>query len=99
MFTGLIEEIGIIAAFDRASRRLTVNAPRTSRALKRGDSVAVSGVCLTALEVRRGKSFSADLATETLSRTSLGRLQPGARVNVELPIRAGAIVPMKFATM
>src|SRR5438094_1058050 len=89
MFTGLIEEIGTIAAFDHASKRLTVKAAHTSRGLRRGDSVAVSGVCLTAVEVRRGKSFSADLAAETLERTSLGRLRAGACVNLELPIRAG----------
>src|SRR5438552_14439903 len=89
MFTGLIEEIGTVAAFDRADKRLTFNSARTSRALRRGDSVAVSGVCLTAVEVRRGKSFSADLAAETLTRTSLGRLRAGAWVNLELPIRAG----------
>src|SRR5205823_6092192 len=64
-------------------------AAQTSRGLRRGDSVAVSGVCLTAIEVRRGKSFSADLAAETRACTSLGRLHPGALVNLELPIRAG----------
>ena len=89
MFTGLIEEIGTVAAFEPASRRLTVNGAGVASSLRRGDSVAVSGVCLTAVEVRRAKSFSADLAAETLARTSLGRLQPGARVNLELPIRAG----------
>src|SRR5437667_12766217 len=89
MFTGLIEEIGTVAAFDRADKRLTVNSARTSRALRRGDSIALRCVCLTALEVRRGKSFSADLAAETLARTSLGRLRAGACVNLELPIRAG----------
>jgi len=89
MFTGLIEEVGTIAAFDSANQRLTVNAAQASRAIRRGDSVAVSGVCLTAVEVRRGKSFSADLAAETLERTSLGRLRAGACVNLELPIRAG----------
>src|SRR5437667_11764675 len=90
MFTGLIEEIGTVAAFDRADKRLTVNSARTSRALRRGDSIALSGVCLTAVEVRRGKSFSADLAAEALARTSLGRLRAGACVNPEFAIRAGA---------
>src|SRR5437879_2421013 len=89
MFTGLIEEVGTIAAFDSANQRLTVNAAQASRAIRRGDSIAVSGVCLTAVEVRRGKSFSADLAAETLARTSLGRLKAGALVNLELPVRAG----------
>src|SRR5437667_4081026 len=89
MFTGLIEEIGTVAAFDRADKRLTVNSARTSRALRRGDSIALRCVCLTAVEVRRGKSFSANLAVETLARTSLGRLRAGACVNLELPVRAG----------
>jgi len=89
MFTGLIEEVGTVAAFDSANQRLTVNAAQASRAIRRGDSIAVSGVCLTAVEVRRGKSFSADLAAETLARTSLGRLRAGACVNLELPLRAG----------
>jgi riboflavin synthase len=55
--------------------------------LKTGDSVAVSGVCLTALDIGEGR-FSADLAQETLERTSLGKLKPGALVNLELPARA-----------
>ncbi|PYX77513.1 MAG: riboflavin synthase, partial [Acidobacteria bacterium] len=51
MFTGLIEEVGTVAAFDSANQRLTVNAAQASRAIRRGDSIAVSGVCLTAVEV------------------------------------------------
>jgi riboflavin synthase len=86
MFTGIIQELGRIESL--RNRRLTVRAPQTSRALKIGDSFAVSGVCLTAVQVVRGKSFSADLAQETLARTSLGRLRPGALVNLELAARA-----------
>jgi riboflavin synthase len=95
MFTGLIQETGTIvevrtlaSSADRAAlRRVTVSAGSIPPELKLGDSVAVSGVCLTAVEIR-GKQFSADLAEETLERTSLGRLQAGSLVNLELPARA-----------
>jgi riboflavin synthase len=94
MFTGLIEEIGRIADVRRlpvkrgsAFTRISVAAGKIPSELKVGDSVAVSGVCLTAVEIG-GKQFSADLAQETLQRTSLGRLQKGSLVNLELPARA-----------
>jgi riboflavin synthase len=88
MFTGLIQEVGSIAAIERAGgkRRITVNAPRASAELKAGDSVAVSGVCLTAVDLASG-SFGADLAEETWLRTSFSRVRPGALVNIELPLR------------
>src|SRR5438270_3719447 len=89
MFTGLIQETGEIAALERVSgqTRITVRAKNVAKELKTGDSVAVSGVCLTALEIGE-EQFSADLAQETLERTSLQRLKPGALVNLELPARA-----------
>jgi riboflavin synthase len=92
MFTGLIEEVGHVLGNDQrgATSRITVHAKRSSRVLKRGDSIAVSGVCLTATSVSKGHSFSADLAQETLRRTSLGMLHKGAVVNLELPMRSGA---------
>jgi len=70
-------------------RRLTVEAPGIAESLREGDSLAVSGVCLTALEPE-AKYFHADLAQETLDRTSLGALKPGAKVNLELPTAAGS---------
>ena len=92
MFTGLIEATGSVAAMTPADggTRITVEAPAslTSR-LRTGDSIAVSGTCLTALDIRE-TSFSADLAQETLNRTTLGRLHPGAIVNLELPTPAGS---------
>jgi riboflavin synthase len=89
MFTGLIQTIGEIVALERSGSqtRITVRANEIAQELKTGDSVAVSGVCLTALDIGEGK-FSADLAQETLERTSLGKLKPGALVNLELPARA-----------
>jgi riboflavin synthase len=91
MFTGLIEELGRITAVSITNRAgsITVAAERASHALKLGDSVAVSGVCLTAVRIAPGRSFSADLARETVSRTSFARLSKDALVNLELPMRAG----------
>jgi riboflavin synthase len=79
MFTGIIEELGVV---ERTPPRLTVRAQAVLTDLKEGDSVSVNGVCLTALAIT-GDSFSADLAPETLARTSLGDLQPGSLVNLE----------------
>jgi riboflavin synthase len=95
MFTGLIQETGRIVSLRKlearpggaALTRITVSAGKTALELKTGDSVAVSGVCLTAVD-RLADRFSADLASETLQRTSLGGLQPGSLVNLELPARA-----------
>src|SRR5260370_3882488 len=101
MFTGLIQETGTIADLRRVPAktaktkpgsertRITVNAGSVPSQLKIGDSVAVSGICLTAVETG-GPQFSADLAEETLQRTSLGRLKKGSLVNLELPAQASA---------
>jgi riboflavin synthase len=89
MFTGIIEEVGRVSAIERQgdNRRIAISAAHTPRRLKEGDSVAVSGVCLTALAIHPD-SFSADLAPETWARTSFSRLQPDAAVNLELPMKA-----------
>jgi riboflavin synthase len=91
MFTGIIKQTGkLISLEDRGGvRRLTVEAPGIADRLREGDSLAVSGVCLTALDVDP-VYFHADLAQETLDRTSLGSLAPGAEVNLELPTAAGS---------
>ena len=91
MFTGIIEQTGtLISLIDRGGvRRITVEAPGIASRLREGDSLGVSGVCLTALDVDP-TYFHADLAQETLDRTSLGSLKPGARVNLELPTAAGS---------
>ena len=90
MFTGLIAETGTIVAVEprAGTTRIRVSAPKLAAKLALGDSVAVSGVCLTALAIAPS-SFEADLAQETLNRTSLSRLQPGTAVNLELPTPAG----------
>ena len=91
MFTGIIEQTGtLISLTERGGvRRITVEAPGVAGRLREGDSLAVSGVCLTALDVEP-TYFHADLAHETLDRTSLGSLTPGAKVNLELPTAAGS---------
>ena len=96
MFTGIIERTGTIVSLKDLGgvHRLTVAAPGIAGRLREGDSLAVSGVCLTALDVNpdsiSGEFFHADLAAETLAKTSLGSLAPGSLVNLELPTAAGA---------
>jgi riboflavin synthase len=89
MFTGIIEEVGSVVAVNAngQKRRLTISCAKLLPEIKVGDSVSVSGVCLTAVEVT-GERFSADLAQETWLRTSFSRLKSGALVNLELPMRA-----------
>ncbi len=89
MFTGLVAGLGRVARVDRSGdgARLSIETPLSSE-LREGDSVAVNGVCLTATRVSDG-SFTADAMNETLARTSLASVVPGAEVNLELPMRAG----------
>jgi riboflavin synthase len=91
MFTGIIEQTGtLISLIERGGvRRITVEAPGIAARMREGDSLAVSGVCLTALDVD-AVYFHADLAQETLDKTSLGALAVGAKVNLELPTAAGS---------
>jgi riboflavin synthase len=89
MFTGLVEQKGTVRSVERdgARARISVDTPLASE-LAEGDSVAVNGVCLTAVEARNG-GFRADVMEETLRRSSLGPLSEGDEVNIELPLRAG----------
>jgi riboflavin synthase len=89
MFTGIVEEVGRVARIEQRSenRRITITATNTPKELKPGDSVAVSGVCLTAIDLKPG-SFCADLAPETWALTSFSRMHEGAMVNLELPMKA-----------
>jgi riboflavin synthase len=90
MFTGLIEDMGQIveASPRRGSTRLGVRTALPVAEMNDGDSVAVDGVCLTVAQ-RRGDRFWADVVAETLSRTTLGGLRPGAAVNLERSLRLG----------
>lgn len=89
MFTGIIEEVGCVnkIAHEGGNRRLTVSSVHLVKELKKGDSIAVSGVCLTAVEITPD-SVGFDLAEETWNRTSFSRIKEGALVNLELPMRA-----------
>jgi riboflavin synthase len=89
MFTGIIEEVGKVVKIEQRgeNRRITIEAATTPTQLGVGQSVAVSGVCLTALDIKPN-TFGADLAPETWARTSFSRLREGARVNLELPMKA-----------
>ena len=91
MFTGIIEQTGTLISLQETGgvRRITIEAPGIAAKLREGDSLAVSGVCLTALDVDP-TYFHADLAQETLDRASLGALAPGAKVNLELPTAVGS---------
>jgi len=84
MFTGLIEELGTIQAIETldAGIRLTVSASLVTSDVSHGDSIAVNGVCLTALDISPS-SFAADVSPETLDKTTIGRLAIGSRVNLE----------------
>src|SRR3954463_651222 len=89
MFTGLVETTARVSRVDPDGDgvRLVVESPLAAE-LSQGDSIAVNGVCLTAVEPKAG-SFKADVMAETLRRSSLGPLTEGDSVNLELPLRAG----------
>jgi riboflavin synthase len=89
MFTGIVERAGRVMQVREVagSARLVVDAGFPAAEVRVGDSVAVNGCCLTAVEVA-GAAVSFDVVQETLRRTSLGALQPGQRVNLERPLRA-----------
>jgi len=89
MFTGIVEELGEVVALESGeeSIRLTLRGPTVTGDAVVGASVAVDGVCLTVVAVHDG-TFTADVMRETLDRSALGALEPGARVNLERAVRA-----------
>ena len=84
MFTGIIEELGSVRSIEERGEnaRIVIDARIVTEGTNRGDSIAVNGVCLTALDIH-DDSFAADVSRETLQRSTLGTLKPGARVNLE----------------
>lgn len=103
MFTGIIEETGVVRGIQASDKsiRLTVEAGTLTRGLKLGDSVAVNGACLTVVELagrapRRRMAF--DLLRETWSVTNLQFVRPGSLVNLERPLRAGGRLDGHFVT-
>ena len=89
MFTGIIEELGTLESLQTrtAGARMKVRCSTVRQDMTEGASIAVNGVCLTAVDLERD-AFSADLAPETLLRTNLGDLRAGSRVNLERPLSA-----------
>lgn len=90
MFTGIIEELGGVIAWERTgdAARLTVRAPLAASDAGHGDSISVSGVCLTVVE--QGPDwFTADVMAETIAMSTLGGVQPGDRVNIERATQVG----------
>jgi len=90
MFTGIIEHLGTIDSLKLYAEggRLTIHAPSVAPHLAIANSIAVDGCCLTVVALE-GESFSADLSTETIRKTSMGEWKRGTRVNLEQPITAG----------
>ena len=88
MFTGLIEDLGTVAAVERVPQGVRLSVQTRLGALTHGASVAVDGVCLTAVELT-GDRFTADVSAETLARTTLGERKAGDRVNLERPLALG----------
>jgi riboflavin synthase len=86
MFTGIVREVGTVVSFDGS--RLVVEAPEAAAGVAVGDSVSIAGVCLTVVESTTGR-VAFDVVPETLSRTALGRLDAGDRVNLEPALRVG----------
>jgi riboflavin synthase len=85
MFTGIVEELGVVGKI--SNNAMTVQASKVTEDLKLGDSIAVNGTCLTAVNFSRTK-FSVDLSPETMRRTSLGQLSEGSPVNLERALLA-----------
>jgi riboflavin synthase len=92
MFTGIVEELGTVEAVERAgdSARLRIRGPLVTSDAGHGDSIAVNGVCLTVTAWETGSHFDVDVMAETLDRTALAALAPGAPVNLERAMRADA---------
>ncbi|MGR4884954.1 riboflavin synthase [Streptomyces sp. LARHCF249] len=90
MFTGIVEELGEVAAVERLEEasRFRLRGPLVTEGAKHGDSIAVNGVCLTVVDTADGE-FTADVMQETLNRSSLGALTEGSRVNLERPMALG----------
>nr|MDE0502016.1 riboflavin synthase [bacterium] len=90
MFTGIVAEVGRVTRCEQTDRgrRLMIEAPGITEDLEVGDSVAVNGICLTAVAVER-PGFQMEAVAETLSRTNLGEAMEGSSVNLERPVRLG----------
>jgi riboflavin synthase len=90
VFTGIVEELGEVTAVEKLAdaSRFRLRGPVVTEGARRGDSIAVNGVCLTVVDLGDGE-FTADVMAETLNRSSLGALDTGSRVNLERPMAVG----------
>lgn len=91
MFTGIVEERGRVVRIDDLpddSKRLRIQGPKVTADVRPGDSICVSGVCLTVVDPQADE-FSADVMSETLRRSGLGHVRPGSQVNLERAMAAG----------
>ena len=93
MFTGLVQELGRVTDISKleSSALVTIHAPQAAQKLAKGDSVAINGVCLTAIDIS-GEVFSADVMVQTLRMTNLGDLTNDSRVNIELSARLDSLM-------
>ena len=93
MFTGLVQELGKVSRITHGetSAVITIHAPKSAPQISRGDSIAVNGTCLTAISAT-GDSFTADVMKQTLTMTSLGSLEEGSLVNLELSARLDSLM-------
>ena len=90
MFTGIVEEIGILSLIERGRSfcQLAVSARKILDDCKEGDSISINGACLTVTQ-RQSDGFTADVMAETMRRTNLGNLKAGDKVNLERSLRPG----------
>ncbi|MGZ6125535.1 MAG: riboflavin synthase [Myxococcales bacterium] len=88
MFTGLIEDVGTVAAVERVPKGVRLSVRTRLDAIAHGGSIAVDGVCLTAVDLASGR-FTADVSAETIARSTLGERKAGDRVNLERPMALG----------
>jgi len=89
MFTGIVEELGVVTAITRGrdSARLQIRGEVVTPDASHGDSISVNGVCLTVTEIE-GSTFSTDVMAQTLAHSSIGGLEPGGTVNLERALRS-----------
>jgi riboflavin synthase len=99
MFTGIVEELGTVAAVGEKANlaTLSLNAGKVARGIKLGESVAIDGVCLTVSKVK-GAVLSFDIMKETLDKTTLGHLKAGGKVNLERAMTSGGRFGGHFVT-
>ena len=99
MFTGLVETMGVVERIeDRGgAARFVVNEPAIASSVSIGDSIAVNGCCLTVVEIS-GETFGFDAVPETLSRTNLGELASGSKINLETSLRVGDLLGGHYVT-